>query len=151
MFVNPHTKDEAEEIINTLKQECSGVLFDVKQENWNPSPDFLDIYLRLLFRDVVYTYKELEKTQKYKITSEVFLSRGNSGEIFSSSYGGGYTHNALINFHTTEWDFVFTIRKYKENPEPFYLRFFSGGYSDYESENSSRIKITERGKRLSIV
>lgn len=151
MFVNPHTRDEAEEIINTLKQECSGILFDVKQENWNPSPDFLDIYLRLLFRDMVYTYKQLEKTQEYQITSEVFLSRGNNGKIFSSSYGGGQTYNAPINFHTTEWDFVFTIREYKENPEPFYFRFFSGGYSDYESENSSENKITERGKSLSIV
>ena len=116
------------------RKQCDKMLFDITKENWLPSCDELETFCRKLYSDLVGLYRELEKTQEYKLTGECLMASDClTGETIAFTISGGKTRSESCATHGTGWELQRLLEDRKANPYPFDFRFLLVGYKEINS------------------
>ncbi|PIN91244.1 hypothetical protein COU57_01440 [Candidatus Pacearchaeota archaeon CG10_big_fil_rev_8_21_14_0_10_32_14] len=123
------TQDYVDGKIQTLKSEFPEILYDITHECWSPHPSFLDEYCRALFRDIVEKYRDLEVTNEYFLTAQVFIALNHkSKRCLGFTDGAGFTDREIFSTHDLDWELSRLLKEYPHIKDPIDFTLFICGY-----------------------
>jgi len=122
----------------SYRRTAHKILFDISYQGWNPSPDFLDGFYKILYFRLYRKYKELEITQEYGFTGEILLAKNClGGRVLAFTVGGGFTTSESSCTHALGWELQRLSGTHRTSPEPFNFKLLVVGYKSGGNKPSS--------------